>query len=303
MAIVRPLFIDSANDLKELSDFSISGLVARAAALFVNNPSVYLQYVSSNGNLGNMTDTRYQAGTATSDNTNFDTAAETPNISLVTVNYSRINQVIESVNPPSNTNGYRFPIYYDSFGDIRSMSNEDIYDTFAKPAITLLTNSGSTIYTISRSASIPSFETWTNLGTVFTDTGADASAYTAGGIPETRDQPTTINNYSLFKRTADVPSSFSLCRYDGEDVISLSNSYIDSFLEEAVRYVATSIVGSRIRFSINGEGRNTGTAVDTRLNGTGIYRTRRVGDDYRSQEMPNGTFVTVNTYNLRIRKI
>ena len=42
--------------------------------------------------------------------------------------------------------------------------------------------------------------------------------------------------------------------------------------------------------------------VDTRLNGSGNYQTRQVGDDYRAQEFPNGTPTTANTYNLRIIK-
>ena len=42
---------------------------------------------------------------------------------------------------------------------------------------------------------------------------------------------------------------------------------------------------------------------DTRLNGTGNYKTFEVGgDDYRAQEFPDGTPTTVNTYYLRINK-
>ena len=42
--------------------------------------------------------------------------------------------------------------------------------------------------------------------------------------------------------------------------------------------------------------------LDTKLNGSGNYLTRQVSDDYRSQEMPNGSAATVTTYNLRINK-
>ena len=43
--------------------------------------------------------------------------------------------------------------------------------------------------------------------------------------------------------------------------------------------------------------------ADTRLNGSGNYQTRFVNtNDYRAQEFPNGTPVTVNTYYLRINK-
>ena len=42
--------------------------------------------------------------------------------------------------------------------------------------------------------------------------------------------------------------------------------------------------------------------VNTKLDGTGNYQTRQVGDDYRAQEFPNGTAQTISTYNLRINK-
>jgi hypothetical protein len=50
-------------------------------------------------------------------------------------------------------------------------------------------------------------------------------------------------------------------------------------------------------------GNTRGTAmVDTRLNGAGNYQTLQAGDDYRSQEFPNGSAATITTYNLRIAK-
>ena len=42
--------------------------------------------------------------------------------------------------------------------------------------------------------------------------------------------------------------------------------------------------------------------VNTKLNGSGDYQTRQVGDDYRAQEFPNGSPTTIATYNLRINK-
>ena len=56
------------------------------------SPSVTLSRVASGGSLGNISDTRKQAGASTTDVTNFDTAAETPNISTVTVNYARVSE-------------------------------------------------------------------------------------------------------------------------------------------------------------------------------------------------------------------
>jgi hypothetical protein len=48
--------------------------------------------------------------------------------------------------------------------------------------------------------------------------------------------------------------------------------------------------------------RGTGM-VDTKLNGDGDYQQEYINtDDYRSQEFPNGSAVTISTYNLRITK-
>ena len=40
--------------------------------------------------------------------------------------------------------------------------------------------------------------------------------------------------------------------------------------------------------------------VDTRLNGAGNYQTLQVGDDYRSQEFPDGSAVVIDTNTLKI---
>ena len=43
--------------------------------------------------------------------------------------------------------------------------------------------------------------------------------------------------------------------------------------------------------------------TDTKLDGSGNYQTLQAGvDDYRSQEFPNGSAGTINSYNLRINK-
>ena len=43
-----------------------------------------------------------------------------------------------------------------------------------------------------------SLNTLVDAAPVFTDTRADTSAYAAGSIPETQDQPFTVENYYLF---------------------------------------------------------------------------------------------------------
>jgi hypothetical protein len=55
---------------------------------------------------------------------------------------------------------------------------------------------------------------------------------------------------------------------------------------------------------MNGAGNARGSGMtNTILNGTGNYQTRFVNaNDYRAQEFPNGTAVTVATHYLRIYK-
>ena len=58
----------------------------------------------------------------------------------------------------------------------------------------------------------------------------------------------------------------------------------------------------QIQYSVgtSGSGSTRGSGmVDTRLNGSGNYQTRQVGNDYRAQEFPNGSPTTIATYNLK----
>ena len=79
------------------------------------------------------------------------------------------------------------------------MSLQDVKDTFLHPAIDLLTAASTTTqqagtHTIATSTTLSGA---TNVSTtpIFSDTRADTTLYTAGGIGETLDQPTTITNY------------------------------------------------------------------------------------------------------------
>ena len=93
---------------------------------------------------------------------------------------------------------------------------------------------------------------------------------------------------------------------DGDTNLSqMSTSTIDSVLGNWLRYTAAnSGDGYKITYDANTSGGNTrGTAmVNTKLDGSGDYQTLLSGDDYRSQEFPNGTAQTITTYNLRINK-
>lgn len=299
MAFRRPLY-ETGGNLREMSDLQIGALATRAAREYLSSPSVSLSVVSSGGNLGTISDTRLQAGSATSDSTNFDTAAETPNISTVTVNYARINQSVTNTDFPGLSMG-RF-LYYTDGGDIREMSDQDMYDTIGDPAIDQILSGADALYTI-RNTTTLSFYDRVSSTPVFSDTRANVAAYTASGIPETRDQPTTINNYYLFKAQS---SSYSIVspvylRSSDNRLQTYTETTAATLMREMIRHMAAEVSGRRIRFSWNGSGTNTGTVVNTKLNGSGNYQTLQVDDDYRSQEFPNGSVVTANTYNLRVR--
>jgi len=307
MAVRQPLFYNSGN-LQEMTTTQVAEIVDQVVYQYSLNPSVSLSVVSSGGSLGTISDTRLQAGAATTDVTNFDTAGETPNISTVTVNYAKINQSTATITPTTDT-GKTWPVYYTSAGAVRAMTLQDVKDTFLHPAIDLLTSASTTTqqagtYTISSSTSLTGA---TNVSTtpIFTDTRADVSAYTAGGIGETQDQPTTITNFYLHKIDGSDTSYTTPMLIDGSNNIqTYPEATFESLMQEWVRYTAASSTdGYALSYSYStGSNRGSGMA-DTKLDGSGNYQQRQVNtDDYRTQEFPDGTATIINTYYLKINK-
>ena len=169
-------------------------------------------------------------------------------------------------------------------------------------------------FTITTSASVSNYTEVSGSNTViFSDTRADTSAYSAAGIPETLDQPTTITNYYL-QRRSDARSfpqpihNFCL-QIQMETLNSLSKEDDNAFytrVKNDIRfYAAEDSGGNKLSYNINGSGNSRGTAmVDTRLNGSGNYQTLLAGlDDYRSQEFPDGSPATINTYTFKITQV
>lgn len=62
MAVRRPLYLDGSNNFKEMSDAQITAVKNRVRYLYGASPSVTLSRVASGGSLGNISDTRKQAG-------------------------------------------------------------------------------------------------------------------------------------------------------------------------------------------------------------------------------------------------
>jgi len=275
------------------------------------DPSVVLSVVGSGGNLGTITDTRKQAGSYSTSTTAFPSEATTAEPSTVTVSYSKINSSTASVSPTTDT-GKTWPSYYNASGQIQAMNLQDVKDTFLHPAIDLLTAATTTTqqagtYHISSSSSVTG-STLVSATPVFSDTRADTSLYTAGSIPETLDQPTTITNYYLHRVNGSAPS-FTLPYYinASNNIQQFTSATFNSLVQEWIRYTAASSVdGYSISYNLgtSGSGNTRGSGMgDTILNGSGNYQQLYVNtDDYRAQEFPDGTAVTANTYYLRINK-
>ena len=310
MAVRQPLYYNSGN-LQEMTTTQVSEIVDQIVYQYSLNPSVALSVVSSGGSLDSITDTRLQAGAQSTSATAFPNEATTAEPSVVTVTYDKITETRASVTPTTDT-GTTWPVYYTSGGGIQSMNLTDVKDTFLHPAIDLLAAGTTTTqqagtYHINTSSSV-SGSTLVSSTAIFSDTRANTSAYTAGSIPETQDQPTTITNYYLQRVDGSDTSYTTPIFVEGSNNLqTYADATFESLLQEWIRYTAVSSSdGYSLSYNIgtSGSGNTRGTGIaDTRLNGSGNYQTRFVNtDDYRAQEFPNGTATTISTYYLRINK-
>ena len=311
MAVRSPLKNDSGN-IKEMTSAEVDQIVDQVVYQYSLDPSVSLSVVSSGGNLGTISDTRLQAGAMSTSVSSFPSEATTAEPSVVTVSYQKISQTIASVNPTADT-GKTWPAFYNG-SNIQAMSLQDVKDTFLHPAIDLLsaatttTQQGGTYHISTSSTSSGSTEVSGSNTPIFIDTRADTSAYTAGGIGETLDQPTNITNYYLQRVTGNNNSYINPFFINAQNNLQeFPPATFQNLLQEWIRFTAASSPDNHtLRYSLgaSGSGNERGSGMsDTRLNGAGNYQTRFVNaDDYRAQEFPNGTPTTINTYYLRIRK-
>ena len=305
MAVRRPLILTGSNNLIEMTDAQRNAVKDRCRYLYGTNPSVTLSRVSSGGNLGTISDTRKQAGASTTNVTAFQSAAATPDISTVTVNYARVSSSEANTTASVDTNSIAFPIYYDG-ASIKAMSLQDMYDTFIFDAIdTLLSAVGQPgTYRVHTGTSLSGYSAVSS-SAIFSDTRANVGAYTAGGIGETQDQPTTITNFYLLQAdniSAPTMEEMLFIRNPDNNLQEYTQAGIDAILENCMRHVASEEAGSKIRYQFGGSGVTLGSGItNTILNGSGNYQTRYVNtDDYRTQEFPNGSPVTANTYYLKM---
>ena len=313
MTARTPLWYNSGN-LQEMTSAEIVEWQAAAIFVYASSPTVVLTIdTGSAGNLAAINDTRLQAGAASSSASAFVAESSTAEPTVVNVAYDRIHRAFTTsgVGQTADT-AITFPVWYNS-GTIQAMTLTDFKDTFVSPAIDLLVagsesnNTGGT-YTVTTSSTAATGYTNVSTTAIFTDTRANTGLYTAAGIPETLDQPTTITNYYLHRRNgADSTPSRNLLLAEGGSggLIEGATATMKNLIGNWIRYDAANTSGQKILYTMATSGGSTRGSgiVDTRLNGAGNYQQKLINaNDYRSQEFPNGSAATIATYNLRIAK-
>ena len=315
MTVRNPLYVSGGN-LIAMSTGDIEQYRQKAIFLYSQAPSAVLTVVSGSGALiSAIDDTRTKAGAASQSASAFVYADSTAEPATVTVSYDKVNLAYTStgaINETADT-GTSFPVYYDnSTGAIRSMNLTDFLDTFIYPAIINLSSSTESAatagtYTVTTSATAASNYTQVSSTAIFADTRANTGAYSAAGIPETLDQPSTITSYFLHRRdgTDNTPARIPLFVNSGNNLQEFSASDINTLVGDWLRFTAAhDTSGYKISYNIgaSGNGAVRGSAMtDTKLDGSGLFQTLQVNiDDYRSQEFPNGTAQNISLNNLRI---
>lgn len=312
MTVRTPLIYNGAQ-LQEMKSSDLSNIYSLGAYYYSLSPSRTLSVVGSGGNLpgGSIDDTRLQAGAASTSSGSFPSEATTAEPSVVTVTFNRIVQTTASTSITTVDTGKTFPVYWNGT-QVQSMTEQDFIDTFVLPTINVLslgttTSDQAGTYHIATSTSVTG-STLVSSTPVFTDTRADTSAYSAGEIEETLDQPTTVTNYYLHQIDGVLGTYNPPIYVDGSNNLSqYSSAEIGALLQEYIRHhVVTSSSGYQLSYNIDGSiGNARGSAiVNTQLTGgSGNYQTRFVdANDYRAQEFPDGTPSTVNTYTFKIQK-
>jgi hypothetical protein len=337
-----PLYIDetSDNNLRQLTPAQIDSIVDYATKQYGNDPSVTLRVVSTGGSLDAQTDTRLQAGSSASSASAFPAEGTVSDTSDITVQYQRMIEELSGpgASVPVDTNNVEYPLYWndgvriileDDMGyvlhqdddhvqqeqidnpTLQSMSTQDMLDTFIYPAIDKLVlgsigDEQNGTYHINTANSGVAGSTLVDATPVYIDTRADASAYAAANIPETRDQPSTVESFYLWRideATQTITEYPCHTNVDGTDIQEHGIPF-HTDLQNLIKWCAVNDVnGYKLRYNINIGGANRGSGMtDTKLNSQ-TYATHQVGpDDYRAQKFPSGSPTTLGTYYLKINK-
>ena len=317
-----------------MSDAQIAEVQRQARFVYSLDPSVKLTYVSSGGNLNAITDTRLKSGASI---VRANVFASTSDPVPVLTHQQHVNQnvysgdsedIFDNIQTTADSNNRKFPCYLDGSNNVVAMGESDFIDTFIKPAIaaydTLDTTNDSVpgIYHVQSGTSF-SGSTLASATPIFVDTRADAdsaggffgsaSSYATsvaaiGNDGTFQDVNRVISSHNLFlKNGAAADYTIPLHVLDGNgDIFTPDSATFNAVLQNMMRYSALHITGAKINYQLVADSDTSTTfrgsgITNTIMNGSGQVIQRQVNaDDYRAQEIPNGSAVTANTYFLGI---
>ena len=321
MAVVKPLFINSDNNLQEMTDAQVLLHKQKAIYQYSLDPSALLTVVSNSGaNMAAITDTRLKSGVSVV-SVSADPSASTSAPSATTdVSFDKINFAYDTSSGQTEDSDNRaFPIYRNSDGDIRAMSLSDMKDTFLHPAIDLMVvadtdnddpNVAGT-YRIHTASSLTDFTEVSGANTaIFTDTtstGFAAGSIGTAGATQTGSSSTVQNFFLMRRNGTDVtPDHSPIYITDSGNLQTFRIGAAGTLLGNWLKYTAAqSADGYKITYAIGASvsGTQRGSAITNKQLGSTVTSTTLVdANDYRAQQFPSGSATVTNTYLFKINK-
>ena len=321
MAVVKPLFINSDNNLQEMTDAQVLLHRQKAIYQYSLDPSALLTVVSNSGaNMAAITDTRLKSGVSVV-SVSADPSASTSAPSATTdVSFDKINFAYDTSSGQTEDNDNRaFPIYRNSDGDIRAMSLSDMKDTFLHPAIDLMVVADASAddsnvagtYRIHTASSLTDFTEVSGAGTaIFTDTtstGFAAGSIGTAGTTQTGSSSTVQNFFLMRRNGTDVDTnSIKLAQINSDGNIQEYSDGGSTLLGNWLKFTAgQSGDGYKITYAIGASvsGTQRGSSILNKQLGSTVTSTTLVdANDYRAQQFPSGSATTTNTYLFKINK-
>jgi len=321
MAVVKPLFINSDNNLQEMTDAQVLLHKQKAIYQYSLDPSALLTVVSNSGaNMAAITDTRLKSGVSVvSVSADPSGSAGAPS-ATTDVSFDKINFAYDTSSGQTEDSDNRaFPIYRNSDGDIRAMSLDDMKDTFLHPAIDLMVvadtdnddpNVAGT-YRIHTVSSLTGFTEVSGAGTaIFTDTtstGFAAGSIGTAGTTQTGSSSSVQSFFLLRRNGTDVDTnSIKLAQINSDGDIQEYSDGGTELLGNWLKFTAgQSGDGYKITYAIGASvsGTQRGSAITNKQLGSTVTSTTLVdANDYRAQQFPSGSATVTNTYLFKINK-
>jgi hypothetical protein len=321
MAVVKPLFINSDNNLQEMTDAQVLLHKQKAIYQYSLDPSALLTVVSNSGaNMAAITDTRLKSGVSVV-SVSADPSASTSAPSATTdVSFDKINFAYDTSSGQTEDSDNRaFPIYRNSDGDIRAMSLDDMKDTFLHPAIDLMVVADASAddsnvagtYRIHTASSLTDFTEVSGANTaIFTDTtstGFAAGSIGTAGSTQTGSSSSVQSFFLLRRNGTDVDTnSIKLAQINSDGDIQEYSDGGTELLGNWLKFTAgQSGDGYKITYAIGASvsGTQRGSSILNKQLGSTVTSTTLVNaDDYRAQQFPSGSATTTNTYLFKINK-